>query len=157
MSCTISSHSLILYIKLRSLSMLLHTSQWHLSRYLHCGVRLHATHVVLLMQGRTALHCAAINNHSSIARAILSHGASDIDARSNAVRCCMVYANHWHAMGCLVCSNGVLLDCMHVVKGYAIMPVVLVQPLMIEVCCVAYSCPCEISLQYANCCGSENL
>jgi hypothetical protein len=43
MSCTISSHSLILYIKLRSLSMLLHTSQRYLSRYLHCGVRLHAT------------------------------------------------------------------------------------------------------------------
>ena len=47
MSCTISSHSLILYIKLRSLSMLLHTSQWYLSRYLHCGVRLHATICVL--------------------------------------------------------------------------------------------------------------
>ena len=32
--------------------------------------------MVLLMQGWTALHCTAVNNHSSIARAILSRGAT---------------------------------------------------------------------------------
>ncbi len=103
-------------------------------------------HVVLLMQGWTALHCAAINKKLSIARAILSHSASNIDARSNAVRCCMLYANRQHAMGC---SNSVLLariDRMHIVKDEIIMPVVLVQSLMVDVPCVAYSCSCKISL-----------
>lgn len=69
-------------------------------------------HVVLLMQGWTALHCAAISKKSSTAKAILSHSASNIDARSNAVRCCVLYAMRQHAMAApIVCSLQGLATC----------------------------------------------
>lgn len=55
-----------------------------------------------------------------------------------------------------VCSNGVILGCMLMVKDYTIVPVVLVHTLMIEMSCAAHSCP-SIKFQCASYCGVESL
>ena len=103
-----------------------------------------------MLQGLDALHVAAQHGRADHTRELL-FCLPNIDARSSTVRCCIVYANQWHARSCHLEPKGSCLlrwfDPWLHAHGYTIVAVVLVQTLMIEVSCAAHSCASIKSVQ----------